>query len=99
MHEKTLRSGTAPLSLVSSLLLALGAGTALAVGGAAGCEEQGPAERAGERIDEATEDAAENVDETIDDAQENLDDARDDLNDNVDDTLDNDGIDDPIDGN
>jgi hypothetical protein len=42
---------------------------ALAFAGA-GCQEEGPAERAGEAVDEALEDAGEATDEALEDAGE-----------------------------
>lgn len=45
-----------------------------------GCDEQGPAERAGEAIDEANENT-QDAREEINDAREEIDDAREDLND------------------
>ncbi|MCP1675988.1 hypothetical protein J2T57_003143 [Natronocella acetinitrilica] len=56
MHTKT-----AALSL--ALLLLLGSGTM----GLAACDDQGPAEEAGEQIDDAAEDAADSVDDAVDD--------------------------------
>lgn len=38
------------------------------------CREEGPAERAGEAIDEAIEDAGDKVDEVVDEAKEKVDD-------------------------
>ena len=60
-NEIGLRSGIAALAL----LLALAGGA---------CREEGPAEEAGEAIDEALDDAGEAVDEAVDDVQEKLDD-------------------------
>ena len=57
------------LNSVFALLLAL------SVGLLAGCQEQGPAEEAGENIDEATEEAADAVEEAVDDAEEEIDDS------------------------
>jgi hypothetical protein len=66
-NEIGLRSRIATLTVRTALVLFL----ALA-GGA--CREEGPAERAGEEIDEALDDAGEAVDEAVDDVQEKVDD-------------------------
>ena len=39
-----------------------------------GCREEGPAERAGEAIDEALDDAGDKVDVVVDDAKDKMDD-------------------------
>jgi hypothetical protein len=52
-------------SALFALLLALGGGVALT-----GCEEQGPAEKAGEKIDDAVEDAGDKIDEAGDSVEE-----------------------------
>ena len=51
-------------------------GTVLGVGvlsfaGLTACEQEGPAERTGEEIDEATEDIAEDVEDAADDLDDN----------------------------
>ena len=66
-NEIGLRSGIAALAVRTALVVFL----ALA-GGA--CREEGPAERAGEAVDEALDDAGEAMDEAVDDVQEKLDD-------------------------
>jgi hypothetical protein len=66
-NEIGLRGKIAALTVRAALVLFL----ALA-GGA--CREEGPAERAGEEIDEALDDAGEAVDEAVDDVQEKVDD-------------------------
>lgn len=38
------------------------------------CREEGPAERAGEAIDEALDDAGDKVDDVVDDAKDKIDD-------------------------
>ena len=48
---------------------------ALSVGMLAGCEEQGPAEEAGEEIDEAVEEAGDEMEEAADEVEEEVDDA------------------------
>ena len=60
----------------NAALLAILAG--LILGGISGCEREGPAERAGEAIDEAIEDAGEAIEdagEAIEDKQEEVEDA------------------------
>ncbi|NEZ03917.1 hypothetical protein G4Y73_07105 [Wenzhouxiangella sp. XN201] len=47
---------------------------ALSVGVLAGCEDQGPAEEAGENIDEAMEDAADEMEDAADEVEEEIDD-------------------------
>lgn len=59
---------TRPLTLLF-LLLALGLGGAVLVG----CEEQGPAEEAGEQIDDAVDDAGDAVNDAADDTENSLD--------------------------
>jgi len=44
--------------------------------GAVGCKEQGPAERAGEAIDETVDKAREGAEEAVEDAGDALDDAQ-----------------------
>jgi len=44
-----------------------------------GCEEQGPAERTGERIDESFEDAERSVGESLEEAGDEIEDASDEL--------------------
>lgn len=48
---------------------------ALSVGVLAGCEDQGPAEEAGENVDEAVEEAGEQMEEAADEAEDEIDDA------------------------
>lgn len=45
--------------------------------GLAACEREGPAERAGENIDEAAEDAGEAVDDAMEEAEDEVEDATD----------------------
>jgi hypothetical protein len=66
-NEIGLRSRIAGLAARAALVVVL----ALA-GGA--CREEGPAERAGEAVDEALDDAGDAVDDAVDDVQEKLDD-------------------------
>lgn len=54
----------------SKLLAAMIVGLLFA---AAGCEQQGPAEEAGENIDEAVENAAEELEEAADDIRDETD--------------------------
>nr|WP_299243769.1 hypothetical protein [uncultured Halomonas sp.] len=49
---------------------------ALMLGGVAACEDQGPAEEAGENIDEATESAGDSVEEMGEDIQDAAEDAQ-----------------------
>lgn len=56
-------------SILFALLLALSAGML------AGCEQQGPAEEAGENIDEAMEEAGDKMEEAGDEAEDEVDDA------------------------
>jgi hypothetical protein len=49
------------------IFLALGAFLAF---GSIGCEDKGPMEKAGEKMDEAAEDAADTVEEAVDKAKE-----------------------------
>lgn len=51
-----------------ALLFALGGGAVLT-----GCEEQGPAEEAGEEIDEAAEEAGDAIDEAAEEIEEETD--------------------------
>lgn len=69
MHNKSSQQSPTLKSLLLSPLLALAliAGSALLL---TGCEDQGPAEEAGEAIDEAVEDTV----DTVDDAAEELED-------------------------
>ena len=46
-----------------------------ALGGAFGCEREGPAERAGEKIDETMEQAQERTEEAVEEAGEALEEA------------------------
>lgn len=55
-------------NILFSLLLAF------SVGVLAGCEDQGPAEEAGENIDEAVEDAADEMEDAADEVEEEIDD-------------------------
>lgn len=48
---------------------------ALSVGFLTGCEEQGPAEEAGENIDEAVEEAGDEMEEAAEEAEDEIDDA------------------------
>jgi outer membrane lipoprotein-sorting protein len=48
---------------------------ALSVGMLAGCEEQGPAEEAGEEIDEAVEEAGDDMEEAAEEVEDEVDDA------------------------
>jgi len=57
-------------SALFALLFALGGGAVLS-----GCEEQGPAEEAGEEIDEAVEDAGEQIDDAAEEAGDAVEDA------------------------
>jgi outer membrane lipoprotein-sorting protein len=41
----------------------------------AGCEEQGPAEKAGEQIDEAVQETQENIEEAVEEGGEKLEEA------------------------
>lgn len=47
---------------------------ALSVGMLAGCEEQGPAEEAGENIDEAVEEAGDEMEDAADEVEDEVDD-------------------------
>jgi len=47
---------------------------ALSVGVLAGCEDQGPAEEAGENIDEAMEEAGDKMDEAAEEVEDEIDD-------------------------
>lgn len=65
---------------------------ALSVGLLAGCEDQGPAEEAGENVDEAVEEAGdmmeeagENVEDTVEDAGDEMEEAAEEAEDEVDD--------------
>lgn len=48
---------------------------ALSVGVLAGCEDQGPAEEAGEKIDESVEEAGDKMEEAADEVEDEVDDA------------------------
>ncbi|WP_136068904.1 hypothetical protein [Modicisalibacter radicis] len=50
---------------------------ALMLGGVAACDDQGPAEEAGENIDEAAENAGDSVEEMGEDVQDAAEDAQD----------------------
>lgn len=50
---------------------------ALSIGTLVGCEEQGPAEEAGEEIDEAVEEAGDEMEEAADEVDEEVDEATD----------------------
>ncbi|WP_048307814.1 hypothetical protein [Halomonas sp. PR-M31] len=62
----------------NSLLRKLGLAMlmALMLGGVAACDDQGPAEEAGENIDDAVDDAGDNVEEMGDDIQDSAEDAQ-----------------------
>ncbi|MBL38527.1 MAG: hypothetical protein CMP07_08965 [Xanthomonadales bacterium] len=62
------KRGARMTSALFALLFALGGGAALT-----GCEEQGPAEEAGEEIDEAVEDAGDAVEDAADEIEEETD--------------------------
>lgn len=49
---------------------------ALFLGGVVACDDQGPAEEAGENIDEATENAGDSVEEMGEDIQDSAEDAQ-----------------------
>ncbi len=49
---------------------------ALMLGGVAACDDQGPAEEAGENIDQAAENAGDNVEEMGEDVQDAAEDAQ-----------------------
>ncbi len=55
---------------------------------ATGCSDEGPAEEAGEKIDQAMEDTGEAVDDAADDLGDAVDDAADNLEDAADDLVD-----------
>lgn len=48
---------------------------ALSVGMLAGCEDQGPAEEAGEEVDEAVEEAGDEMEEAAEEVEDEVDDA------------------------
>ncbi len=48
---------------------------ALSVGILAGCEQQGPAEEAGEEVDEAVEEAGDEMEEAAEEVEDEVDDA------------------------
>lgn len=66
-------------SALFALLFAFGGGAMLT-----GCEEQGPAEEAGEEIDEAVEDAGDEIDEAAEEAGDAVEDAADEIEDETD---------------
>ena len=66
-------------SALFALLFALGCGAVLT-----GCEQQGPAEEAGEEIDEAVEDAGEEIDEAAEEAGDAVEDAADEVEEETD---------------
>lgn len=68
-------------SALFALLFALGGGAVLT-----GCEEQGPAEEAGEEIDEAVEDAGEEIDEAAEEAGDAVEEAADEVEEETDDS-------------
>lgn len=49
-----------------------------------GCEEEGPAERAGERLDQSMEDVGDRAEEMGDDTEEAFEDAREEFDESVD---------------
>lgn len=55
-------------AVLMAMLLAFAGGTMLA-----GCEEQGPAEEAGEEIDEAAEEAGDEMEEAADEVEDEVD--------------------------
>lgn len=57
---------------------------ALTLGMLSGCEQDGPAEEAGEAIDETMEDASDAAEEAVDEAEEEIDDAEDEIEDEID---------------
>lgn len=67
-------------SALFALLFALGGGAVLT-----GCEDQGPAEEAGEEIDEAVEDAEEELDEAAEEAGDAVEEAADEVEEETDD--------------
>lgn len=66
-------------SALFALLFALGGGAALS-----GCEEQGPAEEAGEEIDEVVEDAGDEIDEAAEEAGDAVEEAADEVEEETD---------------
>lgn len=60
----------------------------LLVAALAGCEDEGGAERAGERLDEAVEDVRDSSAEMRDDAEDEMDDARREFDESVDEARD-----------
>lgn len=60
---------------ISLKKLAAVLGVLMMAGGLAACEEQGPAEEAGENIDESMEQAGENMEEMGDDIQNSAEEA------------------------
>lgn len=62
------RTGTRISAALFALLFALGGGAMLT-----GCEDQGPAEEAGEEIDEAVEDAGDAIEDAGDEVEEETD--------------------------
>lgn len=53
------------------ILIAIAASAALIIG-AAGCRQEGPAEKVGRQIDEATEKAGDSIDDATEQAKKNL---------------------------
>lgn len=66
-------------SAMLALLFALGGGAVLS-----GCEDQGPAEEAGEEIDAAVEEAGEEIDEAAEEAGDAVEDAADEIEEETD---------------
>ncbi|WP_376692444.1 hypothetical protein [Wenzhouxiangella sp. EGI_FJ10409] len=62
------RNGTRIISVLFALLFALGGSAILT-----GCEDQGPAEKAGEEIDEAIDDAGDAIEDAGDDVEDEAD--------------------------
>ncbi|HMB38381.1 MAG TPA: hypothetical protein VKO85_04815 [Wenzhouxiangellaceae bacterium] len=67
-------------SALFALLFALGGGAVLT-----GCEQQGPAEEAGEEVDEAVEEAEEEIDEAAEEAGDAVEEAADEVEEETDD--------------
>lgn len=67
-HDESKRGSRISAALFA-LLFALGGGAVLT-----GCEEKGPAEKAGEEIDEAVEDAGDAIEDAADEVEEETDD-------------------------
>lgn len=62
------KQGTRISAALFALLFALGGGAVLT-----GCEEKGPAEKAGEEIDEAVEDAGDAIEDAGDNVEDDTD--------------------------